>query len=936
MLRFLDTSDHLENEGVGMAGRPFLSSATGSLAALLVLVVPAASEAAHQSTYPVQLSGQLSGNLPPATHPSGPPYQKPIFHWPAGPHPGKAADPVVQTATPIRAAAQSLGQWEGLGEGYPGFTVSAVPPDTNMAVGPNHIVQWVNNAFVVFDKQGNQLQTPVDDGTFWGINSTCYQGGGFSDPVIQYDRAADRWIVAEVAIPLLPGFFGQYAQCFAVSKTSDPSFVSDVNGNNTSYTIWAYGFGSNVNDYDKIAVWPDGYYVTWNIFQNGTTFIGPEACAWNRNDMIQGVAAPRFVCFQLSTAHASLLASDLDGATAPPTGSPNYLMEIDPTSSALNLFQFHVDFTTPANSTFTGPFSVFGVAPFTPPCPTTQDCIPQPGTTQLLDALGDRLMYRLAYHNYGDHESIVANHTVLTAGGNTGVRWYEVRNPATAPAVYQQGTFAPDTDNRWMASIAMDRSGNIGLGYSVASAATYPSIRYTGWEVGNTLNTLQAETSLVAGGGSQTGYNRWGDYSAMRIDPSDDCTFWYTQEYQAVNQAGNWNTRIGSFKFSSCGQALVSSATTVGSSLNPSTYGQSVTFTATVTPSSGTGTPTGSVSFKDAGTTLGSSALNASGVATFSTSSLAGGAHSITGVYSGDATFSGSTSAALAQTVNPASTTTTLTSSLNPSTFGTSVKFTATVSPATAIGTVQFFDGTTSLGSAFLSAGAASLSTATLSAGVHSITANYAGNANFLSSVSGAVSQTVNPANTTTTLSSSANPSALGQNVTFTAKVSPAAATGTVTFSDGSNPLGSASLSGGTASLSTSALAAGAHSITATYSGDANDSASTSLILTQTVNNLIATSTSLTSSPNPSVRGQNVTFTAAVVPSSGTGTPTGTVTFLNGSAVIGSSALNASGVATLVYSGLSAGTHSITAKYSGNANYSGSTSAVLSQMVRRR
>jgi hypothetical protein len=330
----------------------------------------------------------------------------------------------------------------------------------------------------------------------------------------------------------------------------------------------------------------------------------------------------------------------------------------------------------------------------------------------------------------------------------------------------------------------------------------------------------------------------------MRIDPSDDCTFWYTQEYQAVNQAGNWNTRIGSFKFSSCGQALVSSATTVGSSLNPSTYGQSVTFTATVTPSSGTGTPTGSVSFKDGSTTLGSSALNASGVATFSTSSLAGGAHSITGVYSGDATFSGSTSAALAQTVNPASTTTTLTSSLNPSTFGTSVKFTATVSPATATGTVQFFDGPTSLGSASLSAGAAS--------------------------------------------------------------------------------------------LSTSALAAGAHSITATYSGDANDSASTSSILTQTVNNLIATSTSLKSSPNPSVRGQNVTFTAAVVPSSGTGTPTGTVTFLNGSAVIGSSALNASGVATLVYSGLSAGTHSITAKYSGNANYNGSTSAVLSQVVRRR
>ena len=141
-----------------------------------------------------------------------------------------------------------------------------------------------------------------------------------------------------------------------------------------------------------------------------------------------------------------------------------------------------------------------------------------------LDALGDRLMYRLAYRNFGDHESIVANHTVVAGSGATGVRWYEVRNPNGSPAIYQQGTFAPDADNRWMASIAMDHTGNIGVGYSVSSSGTFPSIRYTGWEVGNPLGTLQAETSLVAGGGSQTGYSRWGDYSAMRIDPSDDCT----------------------------------------------------------------------------------------------------------------------------------------------------------------------------------------------------------------------------------------------------------------------------------------------------------------------------------------------------------------------------------------------------------------------------
>jgi hypothetical protein len=228
-------------------------------------------------------------------------------------------------------------------------------------------------------------------------------------------------------------------------------------------------------------------------------------------------------------------------------------LNIDPASSTLNLWKFHVDFTNPQNSTFIGPTPIAGVSPFTAPCPDTQGCIPQPATATSLDALGDRLMYRLAYRNFGDHESIVANHTVVADTGATGVRWYEIRDPNGTPAIYQQGTFAPDTDNRWMASIAMDKAGNIGVGYSVSSSGTFPSIRYTGWEVGDTFGTLQNESFLVVGGGSQTGYNRWGDYSAMRIDPSDDCSFWYTQEYQATTQFANWNTRIGSFRFPSCG-----------------------------------------------------------------------------------------------------------------------------------------------------------------------------------------------------------------------------------------------------------------------------------------------------------------------------------------------------------------------------------------------
>jgi hypothetical protein len=810
-----------------------------------------------------------------------------------------------------------------------------------MAVGPNHIVQWVNNAFVVFNKQGGQVQAPVADSTFWGALSTCYQGGGFSDPVIKYDRAADRWVVGEVAIPLFAGLFGQYAQCFAVSKTSDPTFTSDANGNNTSYYIWAYGFGKNVNDYDKIAVWSDGYYVTWNIFQNGSNFTGAETCGWNRNDMLKGVANPAFVCFQLSSAYASLLASDWDGTNAPPAGSPNYVMDINSSSGALNLWKFHADFTTPSNSTFTGPTSISGVAPFTAPCPATQDCIPQPGTTQSLDALGDRLMYRLGYRNFGDHESLVANHTVLTAGGNTGVRWYEVRSPNGTPSLYQQGTFAPDSDNRWMASIAMDQVGNIGLGYSISSATTYPSIRYSGWEVGNPLGTLQAETSLVAGGGSQTGYNRWGDYSAMLTDPSDDCTFWYTQEYQATTQSGNWNTRIGSFKFSSCSQTLASTTTTLSSSPNPSTYGQSVTLAATVTPTSGTGAPTGSVTFKDGGTTLGSSALNSSGVATFSTSGLVAGPHSITGVYNGDTSFGGSLSSVLTQTINQSGTATVLTASPNPSQYGQSVKFTATVAPISGTGTptgsVTFKDSSTTLGTAALSGGTASFSTSSLSVGSRSITASYGGGSNYSGSTSAVQAQTVNQAPTSTTVSSSANPSALGQNVTFTATVSPSAATGSVTFKDGTTTLGSSALnSSGVVTFSTSGLAAGSHSITAVYSGDTNYLGSTSLALTQMVNNLSSTTTSLTSSLNPSVRGHQVTFTATVSPSSGPGTPTGMVQLLDGTTALGSSTLNASGVATFSTLNLSPGSHSITAQYSGDSTFAGSTSAILTEVVQRK
>jgi hypothetical protein len=225
-------------------------------------------------------------------------------------------------------------------------------------------------------------------------------------------------------------------------------------------------------------------------------------------------------------------------------------------TNSLNLWKFHVDFATPANSTFTGPTNI-PVAAFTAACAGGGTCIPQPSTKNKLDSLADRLMYRLAYRNFGTHESLVVTHSVTVSGGKrsstTGVRWYELRSPNGTPTVFQQGTYAPDSDSRWMGSIAMDKLGDMALGYSVSSGSTFPSIRYTGRLATDPLGTMEAETSIKAGAGSQTGsLHRWGDYSSMSVDPVDDCTFWYTTEYLQTTGSFNWSTQIASFKFTGC------------------------------------------------------------------------------------------------------------------------------------------------------------------------------------------------------------------------------------------------------------------------------------------------------------------------------------------------------------------------------------------------
>jgi hypothetical protein len=508
---------------------------------------------------------------------------------PQGLKPAADPDPVLQGAA-LLAPAQ-LGPtaglaFEGLGDATLGFTVHGAPPDTNGAVGLTQYVQWVNTSFGIFAKSTGALISGVTPGnTLWkGFGGGCEVNNN-GDPIVTYDRLADRWVFSQFSVAGTP-----FLQCVAVSTTPDAT---------GSYNRYSFAY-NDFDDYPKMGVWPDAYYVTFNMF-NGNAFVGADACAYDRNAMLNGLAATQ-ICFQQGPSVGGLLPSDFDGTTPPPGGSPNFMIFFG--SNSLQLFTFHVDFVTPGNSTFTGPTNI-PVAAFTPLC-NGGTCVqqpPQPGLpNQQLDSLADRLMYRLAYRNFGDHESLVLNHSV-TAGAGGGVRWYELQNPNGAVTVAQQSTFAPDAAFRWMGSIAMDRVGDMALGYSVSSTSISPSIFITGRTPSDPASTMQAETQVMAGNGSQTSgsrsLSRWGDYSAMQVDPADDCTFWFTTEYIKNTGIFNWNTRISSFKFPNC----VSPATPDFSlSASPAsvtlTQGNMVTSTITVNPLNGFN---GTVSFLASG-----------------------------------------------------------------------------------------------------------------------------------------------------------------------------------------------------------------------------------------------------------------------------------------------------------------------------------------------
>jgi hypothetical protein len=518
-----------------------------------------------------------------------PAYGTPPLHEienPAIPHNQKQRkvqkDPVLQThAIPQDTPGPNV-EFEGIGYGDD-FFCNCMPPDNDGAPGTTQYVQYVNLTYQVFDKNGNTLLGPLSGNDFWsGFGGSC-QSDNSGDTVVRFDAAAQQWVVAQFA---LNGTAPDY-ECVAVSQTSDAT---------GAYYRYAFPF-NNFPDYPKFGVWPDAYYFTFNNFDiSGSSFVGANACAADRADMLVGNTAT-MQCFQQESSVSSLLPSDLDGATPPASGTPNFFMTLDSDGTDLDMYAFSVNFVDPAESTFTGRTQI-PIATYTGLCAAEgghDDCVPQPTAgSDLLEALSDRLMYRLVYRNFGDHTTLLVSHSV-EAGSSGGARWYEIRNPETGPSVFQSGTFAPDSSYRWMPSMAMDQNQDIAVGYSKSSgnAGDYPSLLYAGRVPGDAAGTLENEVILQQGEGSQSsgGYDRWGDYTSMTVDPTDDCTFWFTEEYlQATGQNSgfNWSTAIGSFTFPGCGSGENPNFN-LGTNPNSVTIfqGGSGTSTITVTPYNG-------------------------------------------------------------------------------------------------------------------------------------------------------------------------------------------------------------------------------------------------------------------------------------------------------------------------------------------------------------
>ena len=520
--------------------------------------------------------------------------------------PGGSA--VEQTAQGTRPQAALVDSFDGLGVGFEGPQGTASlrnPSDNSLAVGPEHIVQTVNSRMAIFTKRGKRFEAsgkplygPVNtNNVFKGFGGACERSNN-GDAVVRYDQIADRWLIVmpifrrdptrlrsqpiqasfggpavlsvpgqprqpgpaaalvapppEPAAPATPaapaGQRGQppppaegpYSMCYAISAGSDPF------GPYYRYEFLRPLFP----DYPRPAIWRDGYYVPTST---GDDVIQKHACVVDRNRMLKGEPATE-QCFVIDDVNF-LNNADVDGKTMPPNGAPNVMLAAGGTQlknvfedSAIFAWQMHVDWKDPSKSALTGPARI-AVAPYHYLCDgQLTNCVPQPGSDRRLDAQGDKIMARVVYRNVSGRESIVAVHSVNTSAGGGGVRWYELRvDKNRAVSLFQQGTYAPDGLYRWMASPAIDKFGNIGIGYSFGGSPNYAGQRFAGRLATDPPGTLTLrETVLVEGEDAQHAM-RWEDYTQTAVDPSDDCTIWYVGDYFKKG-AANYSTRIGAFR----------------------------------------------------------------------------------------------------------------------------------------------------------------------------------------------------------------------------------------------------------------------------------------------------------------------------------------------------------------------------------------------------
>jgi hypothetical protein len=452
----------------------------------------------------------------------------------------------------------------------------SAPPDTTLAVGPNHIIVWVNSRYAIYNKTGTLLLGPVNgNNLFAGLGNVC-ETTNRGDPILQYDRLADRWILSQFAFNVTSGIpSSPYLQCFAVSTTNDPT------GSYVRYSItFSPTSPSGLNDYGKLGIFNDAYYTSYNMFGGSPagSNTGVALCASDRTKMLAGDPSATTLCAPIAFygGGASFLPIDVDGTTAPTTTAQGGIFARQSTAPALILIKLLPNFTT-STVTLTDGFGGAAGSTISVSIPATTracngtggTCVAQPGTTNLLDTLGSRLMYRLAYRNRSGTDSLMVVQSVDPDGAGTrssAMRWYEIRNPfASTPTLHQVATFDEGgTGDRWMGSIAMNKDGDMMMGYSIVNSATSfagigrntappnlkPSIALTGRRLTDPLNTMQTEQIVHTGTGSQTGtLTRWGDYTTIQIDPSDDQGFCFVGQYLLADGTFNWRTRVICAKF---------------------------------------------------------------------------------------------------------------------------------------------------------------------------------------------------------------------------------------------------------------------------------------------------------------------------------------------------------------------------------------------------